>query len=336
MRANDQAFVRQAESLPMPSQNLEGPKAWKAATLGGPAAWTVRLSAPCLSLLDRVVQARQGDAPPVTGLRLSEADRAACAKELQPAVRILEEGCGFVILDRLPLERYSAHEAQALYWLIGQALGRPMEQNVQGTLLYDVCDTGQDVASGARFSVTNAESTFHTDDSFGPVPADYVGLLCLQTAKSGGLNQVVSGYSVYNELAEHHPAVLETLRQPFHVDRRGGVRPGEAPTIPFPLFAWDGGRLVCRYLRYWIEVGQKKVGQPLTPTQTQALDVLDGVLNRPEFRAEFYLERGQMFFVNNRWILHNRTAFEDHPELERRRHYVRLWLEARANGNRSP
>jgi hypothetical protein len=34
-----------------------------------------------------------------------------------------------------------------------------------------------------------------------------------------------------------------------------------------------------------------------------------------------------MLFVNNRWILHNRTAFEDHPEPERRRHYVRLWLQ---------
>ena len=30
--------------------------------------------------------------------------------------------------------------------------------------------------------------------------------------------------------------------------------------------------------------------------------------------------------INNRWILHNRTAFEDHPEPERRRHLVRLWL----------
>jgi hypothetical protein len=33
-----------------------------------------------------------------------------------------------------------------------------------------------------------------------------------------------------------------------------------------------------------------------------------------------------MLFVNNRWLLHNRTAFADHPEPERRRHLVRLWL----------
>jgi hypothetical protein len=312
----------------VPSKTSRDPKAWTAATLGGPAAWTVALSNPCLAFLADRLQRLQRHSQRVANLQLSEADRAACTRELQPAIDILENGCGFVVLDRLLLDGYSTQEMQTLYWLIGQGLGRPMEQNVQGTLLYDVRDAGQDVAYGARFSVTNAESTFHTDNSFGSALADYVGLLCLQTAKSGGLNQIVSGYTVHNELVQHHPDILEILRQPFHVDRRGGVQPGEPPTVRFPILAWDGNRLVCRYLRYWIEVGHQKAKQPLTPAQVQALDVLDSVLSRPEFQAAFYLECGQMLFVNNRWILHNRTAFEDHPELERRRHYLRLWLQA--------
>ncbi len=53
------------------------------------------------------------------------------------------------------------------------------------------------------------------------------------------------------------------------------------------------------------------------------------MLNHPGLRAEFSLEPGQMCFVNNRWVLHNRTAFQDHPDPERRRHLVRLWLEAK-------
>ena len=71
----------------------------------------------------------------------------------------------------------------------------------------------------------------------------------------------------------------------------------------------------------------EKVGQPLTPAQTKALDTLDEVLKRRDLMAEFSLEPGDMYFINNRWILHNRTAFEDWPELERRRHLVRLWLQ---------
>jgi hypothetical protein len=320
------------EADPVPRQTSHDPKLWSAGTFAGRAAWTVPLSPACLALVDRLVQPLRRDPRPLTELRLSKAEQAACSRELEPALAILEAGCGFVVLDRLPVERYSTYEAQALYWLIGQGLGQPIEQNVQGTLLYDVRDTGQDVATGARFSVTNADSSFHTDNSFGATLTDYVGLLCLQTAKGGGLNQIVSGYSVHNELAEHYPEVLETLRQPFHIDRRGGVRPDEPPTILFPIFSWDRDHLICRYMHYWIEVGQQKAEQPLTPTQVEALDVLDRVLNRPELRAEFYLERGQMLFVNNRWILHSRTAFEDYPEPERRRHYVRLWLQARTNG----
>jgi alpha-ketoglutarate-dependent taurine dioxygenase len=239
----------------------------------------------------------------------------------------LETGRGFAILDRVPVERYSAEEAQLLYWLLGQGLGQPVEQNVQGTLLYDVRDYGQDVAKGARFSVTNAESTFHTDNSFGD-PVDTIGLLCVNTAKTGGLSQLVSGYAVYHILRDQHPDMLETLAQPFHVDRRGGIRPGDAPTVQYPVISRDDGGLVFRYLRYWIEAGHSKVSQPLTPNQIRALDILDSVLGRAELRLEFPLERGQILFANNRWTLHNRTAFEDHVDPGRRRHYVRLWLRA--------
>jgi alpha-ketoglutarate-dependent taurine dioxygenase len=218
---------------------------------------------------------------------------------------------------------------RALYWLVGQLLGEPFAQNVQGVVLYDVRDTGQDVTQGARFSVTNYESSFHTDNSFGDTALDYVGLLCLNTAKSGGLSQVVSGYAAYDCLRREFPDVLETLLRPFHIDRRGGVRDGEAPTVRFPVVGCRGAELLYRYLRYWIQAGHEKAGEPLTAGQVRALDVLDGVLARPGLRAEFALRPGDMFFVNNRWILHNRTAFEDHPETDRRRHLVRLWLRAR-------
>src|SRR4029078_8833439 len=91
---------------------------------------------------------------------------------------------GFAIIDGVPAEYRSPEESRAVYWGLGQVREEPMAQNVEGTLLYDVRDTGQDVAYGARFSVTNAESSFHTDNSFGETVVDYVGLLCLKTART--------------------------------------------------------------------------------------------------------------------------------------------------------
>ncbi|MBI3862971.1 MAG: TauD/TfdA family dioxygenase [Planctomycetia bacterium] len=307
---------------------IDDSKAWGAELAQQRSSWYRPLAPELVShLLTRVAKIPPEPAP-VTELRLTGNDRSAWSEHFTPALHDLESGRGFVIFDRLPVERLSEREATGLYWLIGQFLGEPMEQNVQGTLLYDVRDTGQDLASGARFSVTSYESSFHTDNSFGEAVLDYVGLLCLRTAKSGGASQNVSGHAVCRTLQRENPGVLEILASPFHVDRRGGVREGEAPTVRRPVVAWNDSELLIRYLRYWIEAGHDKAGEPLTADQRQALDTLDGVLQRPELRVEFELQPGQIYFINNRWILHNRTAFTDHPETELRRYLVRLWLQA--------
>jgi hypothetical protein len=308
---------------------VTGRRAWTARTIDDPASWYYPLSASGLPLLDQAVRPQGDGLRAVTESRLPDELAAAWSDGVAPAREALESGRGLAILEGLPPGRYSPQEMQAAYWLVGQALGRPFAQNVQGTLLYDVRDYGQDVARGARFSVTNAESSYHTDNSFGQTVLDYVGLLCLNPARSGGLSQVLSGYAVHNELLQNHPDVLEVLYRPFHIDRRGGTLPGEPPTVQLPVLQWDGRELTFRYLRYWIEAGHQKAGQPLTAAQVRALDVLDDVLRRPDLRVEFHLGPGQMFFINNRWILHNRTAFEDYEEPQRRRHLVRLWLRRR-------
>ena len=312
----------------MLTQPVLDPRAWTAESVDDSFRWYRPLPQELLADLHLQLQASPQEKP-VTDLRLPDDKRRHWSGLLAPALNDLEAGRGFVILDGLPSEQLSQRDAIAAYWLIGQALGEPFAQNVQGTLLYDVRDTGQDVAAGARFSVTNYESSYHTDNSFGDEILDYVGLLCLKTAKSGGISQNVSGYAAHNTLLREFPEVLQTLYQPLHVDRRGGFREGESPTVLRPVVRLERSELVMRYLRYWIEVGHEKAGQPLTVEQRRALDVLDAVLARPELRVEFALRPGQMYFINNRWILHNRTAFTDYPELEQRRHLVRLWLQAR-------
>jgi alpha-ketoglutarate-dependent taurine dioxygenase len=308
---------------------ITDPRAWRGNSVDERQQWICPLSPRCLAALDETIHQLRRQPRPTIEMRATDSACSACAPELEPVRTALESGRGFAILRGLTHEWYSSEELQVCYWLLGQLLGQPVEQNIQGTLLYDVRDTGQDVRSGARFSVTNAESSFHTDNSFGSSVVDYVGLLCLRTAKRGGLSQVVSGYSVYRELLARHPDELALLSQPWHIDRRGGLRPGDTPTVQYPVLSWDGRDLTYRYLRYWIESGHEKVGQPLNASQRKALDVLDAMLNEPAMRVEFALTPGDLFFVNNRWILHNRTAFEDHPEPEQRRHLIRLWLRAR-------
>ena len=301
---------------------------WRASTLDEPARWYYGLSKPALNAAESAASAvRNGGV--ATSLIASAALREVLRNDLAPVREALDRGRGFAIQQGPDLSGRTLEEAKACYWLLGQGLGEPLAQNVQGTLLYDVRDTGQSVEYGARFSVTNADSSFHTDASFAETLADYVGLYCLRTARSGGVNQLVDGRAVVEVLSEAASEVLETLSQPFHVDRRGGVRDGEAPTVLRPVLQQTTGGVTFRYLRYWIEAGHEKAGEPLTAAQLRALDVLDQTLRRPDLRAEFSLRAGEMLWLDNRWLLHSRTAFEDHPEPELRRHLVRLWLRQR-------
>jgi alpha-ketoglutarate-dependent taurine dioxygenase len=64
----------------------------------------------------------------------------------------------------------------------------------------------------------------------------------------------------------------------------------------------------------------------LTQADADALDFLESVFHRKELAVTFQMERGDMQFVNNRFVLHSRTAFEDHAEPDRRRHFLRLWM----------
>jgi alpha-ketoglutarate-dependent taurine dioxygenase len=306
----------------MPTATAPSAQAWRRDSIDPPSAWYVPLPERLLDALDGLLRE-----PPeeLTAVTLPAGLAPGAREALRPVADALERGRGFVVLEA-PGRGYDDRQLTLLYWLVGQGLGRPVVQNVQGALLYDVRDTGQDVRYGARFSVTSAESSFHTDSSFFDEVSDYVGLLCLKTARSGGVSQLVNGRAAHEELLARHPGALAVLGQPFHIDRRGGQRPGEPPTALFPVLSRDGRGLLFRYLRYWIEAGHERAGQPLTEAQRRALDELDGVVADPALRVEFNLRPGEMFFFNNRVLLHNRTAFEDFPEPERRRHLVRLWL----------
>lgn len=317
-------------TITMLNQTISDRRAWRADTIEQSESWYFRLTEPCLAELDIWIQDIAGSVTSITESRLSQKAMDVCRNILGPARSTLFQGRGFVVLERVP-EHYSVEQANAFYWGIGQLLGQPIAQNIEGTMLYSVHNTGQDIAEGARFSVTNAESSFHTDGAFWDEIPDLIGLLCLATAKSGGESQLISSYAVHNELLENHPDALGALYQDFYFDRRGGFLQGESPVARHPIFHWNDAELTMRYLNYYIHVAHEKVNEPLTEEQENALVAIETLLERPEMRIEFSLQPGQMLFTNNHWILHNRTAFVDHKDFERRRHYVCLWLQNHNN-----
>jgi Taurine catabolism dioxygenase TauD, TfdA family len=64
----------------------------------------------------------------------------------------------------------------------------------------------------------------------------------------------------------------------------------------------------------------------LTPEDIEALEMLAELAGDPELRLDMNLMPGDIQCLHNHTILHARSAYEDWPEVERKRHLVRLWL----------
>ena len=314
------------EQSASPHGPFTGPEAWIGSKLPADAG-VVPLTADGLSEIRGVAALLRDN--PIETLALDPGDfqLPACRRLMALARAMLEEGPGFAILDRLPLEMLRREEAVKLYWLLACMIGRPVAQKWTGQVIYTVADlTGRTPGDGIRPDITNAEQNFHNDNSYNLSPPEYVGLLCLQTAKSGGVSRVVSLETAHNHMRERYPELLKRLYRPYRFDRQREHASDAEMTISRPVFALEGGMLRCRLSRYLMEQGQKLVGTPLDKEGLAALDALTSIINDPDLYKEFQLEPGQIQFVDNRRLGHKRTRFEDWPEPERKRTLIRLWL----------
>ena len=231
-------------------------------------------------------------------------------------------GRGFVLIKALPVERWTIREAAIAFLVIGVHLGRLRMQNAEGHLIGHVKDLGRSSNDpNTRIYQTRERQTHHTDS------CDVVGLLCLRPAKSGGLSNLVSSTTIFNEMRRRRPDLLRVLLDPIETDRRGEVPEGSKPYFTIPVFNWHEGLLSAIYQRQYIESARRFPGvAPLSPLQIQALDLLDELANDPKLNLMMELQPGDIQLVHNHTILHDRTAFEDFPEPQRKRHLLRLWL----------
>ena len=307
---------------------FSGPIVWDRDTLKKDDG-IIRLDADSRSELERIVEMLRDNPLPTTMLAPDEFEMPACRAMMAGAKKVLEEGVGFVIIDRLPLEDYTRDEACAVYWLLAQLVSRPVAQSWDGKVIYAVRDFGKPPGNGVRPDITNAEQNFHTDNSYNLCPPDYVGLLCLHPAMEGGISAVVSFYAVYNELLKSHPGLIARLFQPYLFDRQREHAPDEPRVLSHPLFEYEGERLVCRLSHRQVVNGHRMAGEELDAEGLEALETLEHTMMAPRYAREFYFEPGQIQIVDNVRLGHRRTGFRDYPEEDRKRHLVRLWLRAR-------
>jgi hypothetical protein len=312
--------------LAPPRPLVTGKSVWIGAEMSKrPEEWTYGLRASEIAEIERATSAVQARGLDIAEIRRADFPLPTLGPVLDRLREEIVDGRGFVLLRGLPVEGRPIAWSAAAYWGIGTYFGNARSQNAKGHVLGHVCDLGLSAEKdpSVRIYQTTERQMFHTDS------CDIVGLLCLKTARSGGLSSIVSSMSIYNVMAMQRPDLVRLLFQPFATDRRGETPEGKKPFFDIPVFNDYEGQLSVIYAHRYIESAQRfPEARRLTPEDREALDYLDGLANDAELRLDMEFRPGDIQFLQNHTILHDRTAFTDWDEPGRKRHLLRLWLAA--------
>jgi hypothetical protein len=207
-------------------------------------------------------------------------------------------GRGFGLVRGIPVDRDPERVALGLAVQIGRIVPQDDEP------LVHVRDRGADPRLFTTRSYQHsAPLSYHAD------PTDVVALLCVRPAMVGGLSTVVSSVAVHNEVVRTRPDLAAVLYEPF---------PHEGPAGAFVRPVYQPGG-VAYYAPDYI------TGE-LTALQREALDLLDALHHDLRFVLTMDLRPGDMQFLDNRVVVHARTAFRDHDDPAMRRDLIRVWI----------
>ena len=308
---------------PMLRQIVEKPRAWRKADLSE-ADWLLPIPSHCLAEIEAVVASLRRDPLPTLLLEPGRYDLESCALLMEETRRRLDEGCGVVVLDRLPMAEYDLGEMTGVFWLLGKLLARPVVQTIDGRIMVDITDTGIEKAIGVRGFRTRVAQPAHIDNSFNHCPPDYVSLCSIRKGREGGISKFISFYTVHNELMRQAPELLPRLYQPFFQDRQGDFHPEESQTVSYPLFAFDV-ELRSRFTHFTVPAGYQTAGVPFEGETKAAFEAVAEIVEDPSLYCSFTIEPGQLQFVNNRGFGHGRTGYEDVEDPALKRLLLRLW-----------
>jgi hypothetical protein len=296
---------------------IEGPAAWRGRELAASDAWRHRLTAAELEELDRALAAAKATGRPLGALAAEDLPLPGREAAIAAWRREVEAGRGFVVIHGFPVDRWGPEDAAIVFYGLGMHLGVPGAQNPQGDLLGHVRDTGADKRD-VRGYRTAAHLRYHCD------AADLVGLMCLQTARAGGISRIASSITVYNTLLAERPELVERLYRPFLLDTHGE---GGVDFVPIPACRHADGRLRTFWHGDYFRSSHDYARAPaLAPEEREVLDAYEAIANRPEIYLDMELARGDVQLLSNHTIIHGRTAYEDHDDPARKRHLLRLWV----------
>ncbi|WP_181780815.1 TauD/TfdA family dioxygenase [Pseudonocardia pini] len=302
---------------------VTGPAAWRGDELSGTDSWIHHLTPEEVAELEEVGGRFLDDDPDLRSVVPEDYPLPVCAEHLRLTGQELDRGRGFLLVRGLRTTHYSDALSAAIFFLMGLHLGEPMRQNELGDLLDHIMATSDKTLADpeALGSRVRDKLNFHSDSS------DIVALMCLRPSREGGASTLVSGATLYNEVLARRPDLAPLLFEPFHHDWYKQDHDAPQRYYTSPICSWvDGVFSIYGGTRMIFSAQDYPEVPRLTEAQVELLHLLDTIAREPGVALDMDFRPGDVQWLLNYAALHSRTAFLDFPELQRRRHLLRLWL----------
>jgi Taurine catabolism dioxygenase TauD, TfdA family len=160
--------------------------------------------------------ARQAAGMPLAELTPGSFPLPTAAAVLRRLADAVTRGAGFALLRGVPVDE----DPDLICAGVGCYAGRIVPQGAEQVPVQHVRDRGADPKVPTTLSYQHSAALgYHAD------PTDIVALLCVRSAKSGGLSSIVRSAAVHDELARARPDLVQVLYQPWWRDLRTGDGP---------------------------------------------------------------------------------------------------------------
>jgi alpha-ketoglutarate-dependent taurine dioxygenase len=233
---------------------------------------------------------------------------------LRQTIGELKEGLGALILLGSGVEKLEDQTAQLLSITLASVYGEPTRTDRKLSQIAWPVRYDPDATVVRTFSQALGEAAYHTDTQYFEKPEDYFALFCIESDTPGkGTNRLIHVDNIISALDDgRHDHTLDALSRPYpfrvpSVFTRSG-EDSDVEVVWAPII--NRGDRTIRYRKATIASALKIPDIELADGQHQALQELEATLVSLE-PIEHHLQPGEAVLVNNKKLLHSRTAFDD-------------------------
>lgn len=312
-----------------------GPAVWSGRDFFQSDEWVIHLTPDDVAELENALEYASTKDLSIQDITATDFPLPKLGKRLENVAKELEYGRGFCVLRGFPIDARDEDDLKVISWGTCSHFGAGIPQSRQGDWINHVMDVSDQtkidnpdlkhiIKRGAlRTNHAGGELDFHTDTT------DIFALFCIRNAKSGGASRLVSSATLHNLILAEKPHYARALYEGYYYMSQTVDSEEEKPKVSanrVPVFTRKGDTIHGYYISQVVQRAIDQGGIMYDKVEDDARIEIQRVAERCGVAHEFMLEPGDLLLANNRKVMHARQDYEDYPELDRRRHLLRLWM----------